>query len=170
MAVPTAAGVLPVVLVMLGFSVLPFSALTLIAVTGQLIGQLIGGAMTAATLAGRRILGELHTRHGEVEAALALGFTDADARRLVAGPVAGEALLPALDQTRTVGMGPCRAPCGTDPRRCQPGGCRIEEGRLSPTGGSATVAGDDGSYEAGQGQRAPCGGPERRFERRSFGM
>ena len=100
MAVPIAAGVAPVLALMLGFGVLPLNALALIAVTGQLIG----GAMTAATLAGRRILGELHTRRGEVEAALALGFPTAEARRLVAGAVAGEALLPALDQTRTVGL------------------------------------------------------------------
>ena len=99
-AVPIAAGVLPVILLMLGFGVLAFSTLALIAVTGQLIG----GAMTAAILAGRRILAELHTRHGEVEAALALGLMPADARRLIAGPIAGEALLPALDQTRTVGL------------------------------------------------------------------
>lgn len=100
MALPIAAGVLPVLGLMLACGVLPFSALALIAVAGQLIG----GAMTAATLAGRRILGELHQRNGEVEAALALGFPEAEARMLIIRPVAGEALIPALDQTRTVGM------------------------------------------------------------------
>lgn len=100
MALPLAAGVLPVLGLMLAAGVLPFTALALIAVAGQLIG----GAMTAATLAGRRILAELHQRRGEVEAALALGFEAPDARLLVARPVAGEALVPALDQTRTVGM------------------------------------------------------------------
>ncbi|MBD7993869.1 ABC transporter permease [Arthrobacter sp. Sa2CUA1] len=100
MAVPIAAGVLPVLGLMLASGVLPLSALALIAVAGQLIG----GAMTASTLAGRRLLGELRQRSGEVEAALALGFPDPEARTLILRPVAGEALIPALDQTRTVGL------------------------------------------------------------------
>jgi putative ABC transport system permease protein len=67
-------------------------------------GILIGGAMTATTLAGRRALDTLRTRHGEVEAALALGLGDRDAALLMLRPNAAEALLPALDQTRTVGL------------------------------------------------------------------
>ena len=67
------------------------------------VGQLIGGAMTAANLAGRRLHQELEQRSGEVEAALALGFSTRDARNLVVRPVASEALLPGIDQTRTVG-------------------------------------------------------------------
>ena len=98
-AAAIAAGVLPVVGLMLGFGVLPFSALAMIAV----VGQLIGGAVTAANLAGRRLHQELEQRSGEVEAALALGFSTRDARNLVARPVASEALLPGIDQTRTVG-------------------------------------------------------------------
>ncbi|MFJ2618344.1 ABC transporter permease [Glutamicibacter sp. NPDC087344] len=93
------AGVLPVVGLMLGFGVLPFSALAMIAV----VGQLIGGAMSAVNLAGRRLHQELEQRAGEVEAALALGFGTRDARNLIARPVASEALLPGIDQTRTVG-------------------------------------------------------------------
>lgn len=94
-----AAGVLPVVGVMLAFGVLPLSSLALVAV----VGQLIGGAMSATSLAGRRIRQELKQRHGEVEAALALGLPPAQARSLVGRPVAAEALFPGLDQTRTVG-------------------------------------------------------------------
>ena len=67
-------------------------------------GILIGGAMTATSLAGRRALDELVARRGEYEAALALGFTDQDAVRLIVRPTAGQALVPALDQTRTVGL------------------------------------------------------------------
>ncbi|WP_313810491.1 ABC transporter permease [Glutamicibacter sp.] len=93
------AGVLPVVGLMLSFGVLPFSALAMIAV----VGQLIGGAMSATNLAGRRLHQELEQRGGEVEAGLALGFSLRDARQLVARPVAAEALLPGIDQTRTVG-------------------------------------------------------------------
>lgn len=40
----------------------------------------------------------------EVEAAMALGFPDRDARLEIAGPAASDALLPGLDQTRTVGL------------------------------------------------------------------
>lgn len=92
-------GVLPVVALMFGFGVLPTTPLAVIAV----VGQLIGGAMSATNLAGRRIEQELQQRAGEVEAAMALGFPDATARNLIARPVASEALLPGLDQTRTVG-------------------------------------------------------------------
>lgn len=67
-------------------------------------GILIGGAMTATSLAGRRALDELTGRRGEVEAALALGLLPREAVLLVCRPAAGQALVPALDQTRTVGL------------------------------------------------------------------
>jgi putative ABC transport system permease protein len=67
-------------------------------------GIIVGGAMTATTLAGRRVLAEYGTRYGEFEAGLSIGLLQPDAFKLVAGPVAGDALLPALDQTRTVGL------------------------------------------------------------------
>jgi putative ABC transport system permease protein len=46
----------------------------------------------------------LRLRHGEVEAALALGMIDRDARVEIARSAASEALVPGLDQTRTVGL------------------------------------------------------------------
>jgi len=68
-------------------------------------GILLGGAMTAATLAGRRLLAEMASRWGEIEAGLALGLLPADAvRETVGRTAAAEALVPALDQTRTVGL------------------------------------------------------------------
>ncbi|NUP74496.1 MAG: ABC transporter permease, partial [Sinomonas sp.] len=96
---PIGAGVLPAALVLLVTGVLPFEGLALIA----LIGQQVGGAMTTTSLAGRRVLAELDLRRGEVEAAVALGFEWRAARMLVARHTAREALVPALDQTRTVG-------------------------------------------------------------------
>ena len=60
--------------------------------------------MNATTLAGRRLLSEYGGRFGEFEAGLSIGLLQPDAFKLVAGPVAGDALLPALDQTRTVGL------------------------------------------------------------------
>ncbi len=67
-------------------------------------GILVGGAMTATSLAGRRLREELAARRGEVEAALALGFLQRDAVREVLRPAAATALVPPLDQTRTVGL------------------------------------------------------------------
>lgn len=99
-AVPIAAGVLPVVVALLLTGLVPARGIALIPVTGILIG----GALTATVLAGRRALDELRTRHGEVEAAMALGFLPREARLEIARPAASDALLPGLDQTRTVGL------------------------------------------------------------------
>ncbi|MFC8716985.1 ABC transporter permease [Kitasatospora sp. NPDC057198] len=99
-AVPIAAGVLPVLLLLAATGLLPAKGITVIPVAGILIG----GALTATSLAGRRALDELRVRHGEVEAALALGFEDRDARLEVCRTAAATSLVPALDQTRTVGL------------------------------------------------------------------
>ena len=99
-AVPIVAGSLSVVLGLLLAGLVPARGIALIPVAGILIG----GAMTATSLAGRRALDELTGRWGEVEAALALGLLPRDAVLLVCRPAAGQALIPALDQTRTVGL------------------------------------------------------------------
>ncbi|MEU1482660.1 ABC transporter permease [Streptomyces sp. NPDC005752] len=99
-ALPIGAGVAPVVLVLLLTGLLPVRGIALIPVTGILIG----GALTATVLGGRRALDELGTRRGEVEAGMALGLLDRDARLEIARPAASDALLPGLDQTRTVGL------------------------------------------------------------------
>jgi putative ABC transport system permease protein len=93
---------------------LPLPLVALLVVTGVVpptgfaivptAGILIGGAMTATVLAGRRALDELTVRRGEVEAALSLGFLPRDAAVEIARPTAAQALSPALDQTRTVGL------------------------------------------------------------------
>ncbi|WP_197359924.1 ABC transporter permease, partial [Streptomyces clavuligerus] len=98
--VPIAAGVLPVLAVVLLTGIVPPTGIALVPVAGIFIG----GALTATVLAGRRALDELRTRHGEVEAGLALGLLDRDARLEVARVSASDALLPGLDQTRTVGL------------------------------------------------------------------
>ncbi|MFE1763071.1 ABC transporter permease [Streptomyces angustmyceticus] len=99
-AAPIAAGVVPVVALLLLTGLVPPRGLTLIPVAGILIG----GALTATVLGGRRALDELALRHGEFEAGLALGLPDREARMEVARPAASDALLPGLDQTRTVGL------------------------------------------------------------------
>ncbi len=67
-------------------------------------GIVLGGTMTAATLAGRHLAEGLRRRRDEVEAWLSIGATPRQAVREVARWAASEALVPALDQTRTVGL------------------------------------------------------------------
>ncbi|GAA2253295.1 ABC transporter permease [Streptomyces amakusaensis] len=99
-AAPIAAGVFPVLAALLLTGLVPLKGIALVPVAGILIG----GALTVTVLAGRRALDELKIRHGEVEAGMALGLLDRDARLEVARGSAADALLPGLDQTRTVGL------------------------------------------------------------------
>lgn len=99
-AVPIAAGVTPVVAALLLTGLVPYQGIALVPVTGILIG----GSLTATVLAGRRALDELSLRRGEVEAGIALGMPVRDARLEIARGAASDALLPGLDQTRTVGL------------------------------------------------------------------
>ncbi|WP_158550811.1 ABC transporter permease [Geodermatophilus sp. TF02-6] len=99
-AVPVVAGATPVVALVLASGTVPLRGAAVIPVAGILVG----GAMTATSLAGRRLREELAGRRGEVEAALALGLVQRDAVLEVARPAAATALVPGLDQTRTVGL------------------------------------------------------------------
>ncbi|MFF9899533.1 ABC transporter permease [Streptomyces longispororuber] len=99
-AVPLAAPVVPVVTALTLAGLVPVRGIAMVPVTGILIG----GALTATVLAGRRALDELRARHGEFEAGLALGLLPHDARLELVRPAASDALLPGLDQTRTVGL------------------------------------------------------------------
>jgi putative ABC transport system permease protein len=98
--VALAAGALPVLVLILASGVVPLRAVSVVPIGGIVIG----GAMTATTLAARRALDAVAERRGEVEAGMAIGLTDREARREIARPAAADALLPALDQTRTVGL------------------------------------------------------------------
>jgi putative ABC transport system permease protein len=93
-------GATPVVALVLGSGTVPLRGVAVIPIAGIVIG----GAMTATSLAGRRLHDELAQRHGEVDAALALGLLPREAVLEIARPVAATALVPALDQTRTVGL------------------------------------------------------------------
>jgi putative ABC transport system permease protein len=99
-ALPIVAGVAPVVGLVLASGTVPLRGEAVIPIAGILIG----GAMTATSLAGRRLRDELAGRLGEVEAALALGLLRRDAVLMVARPAGTTALVPPLDQTRTVGL------------------------------------------------------------------
>ena len=94
------AGLLPTLALTLASGVIPLRPVAILPAAGILIG----GALTATTLAGRRAGEELVDQRGSYEAALALGFPRRDAVRLVARPAAALALLPGRDQTRTVGL------------------------------------------------------------------
>ncbi|MHA6629684.1 ABC transporter permease [Pseudonocardia sichuanensis] len=91
---------LPVVAALVAGGVVPPVGVAVI----PMAGILIGGTMTATSLAGRRALDELRSRRGEVEAALSLGFLPRDAAVEIARPTGAQALVPPLDQTRTVGL------------------------------------------------------------------
>ncbi|WP_460403742.1 ABC transporter permease [Actinophytocola sediminis] len=102
-AIPAAAiatGLLPVLALLFATRIAPWEPVVIVPIAGILIG----GAMTATSLAGRRALDELSTRRGEYEAALALGLPTRDAALLLLRPTAPQALVPVLDQTRTVGL------------------------------------------------------------------
>lgn len=99
-ALPIAAGALPVLVIVLATGAVPHKTISVLPVAGIVIG----GAMTATSLAGRRALDELRTRYGEYEAGLAIGLTERESTLELCRPVAAQALVPALDQTRTVGL------------------------------------------------------------------
>jgi putative ABC transport system permease protein len=99
-AVPVVTGALPVAALVVASGAVPLRGVAVIPVAGILVG----GAMTATSLAGRRMREELTARRGEVEAALSIGLPSRDAVLLVARDSAATALVPPLDQTRTVGL------------------------------------------------------------------
>lgn len=100
MVLPIALGVAPPIGLALASGVVPAEPIAVL----PTCGILIGGAMTAATLAGRRVLDELETHRGSYDAALALGFSRRQSVGIVARGPASLALVPGQDQTRTVGL------------------------------------------------------------------
>lgn len=100
MLLPVAAASIVVVAILVAAGVLPSTGLAVI----PSAGIMIGGAMNTTSLAGRRAFDELSARRGEVEAAMSLGISDYHSRMEVCRSAAATALVPALDQTRTVGL------------------------------------------------------------------
>lgn len=94
------AGSVVAVGLIVGLPVLDRTVRDLVAVSGIVVG----GTMTAITLTGRRLLDGLHRRRDEIEAWLSLGATSREAVREIARGSIYEAMVPALDQTRTVGL------------------------------------------------------------------
>lgn len=98
LAIGLPAGVAAAVLLTSG--ALPHGALAAVAT----VGILIGGGMAATTLAGRALVRELERDIARIEAQLCLGATvrEACAESIRHAVVSG--VVPALDQTRTVGL------------------------------------------------------------------
>lgn len=100
LALSVLAGMAAVLPLLLASGLVPLTGVAVVPITGIILGA----TMTATAVAARRALDTLVARAGEVEAALSLGFSDRQARMEVIGPTAADALLPNLDQTRTVGL------------------------------------------------------------------
>jgi putative ABC transport system permease protein len=98
--VAIASGVLPVLAVVFLTGTVPWNGASLVPIAGIIIG----GAMSAHSLLGRRVFAALREEHGTYEAALALGLPRPAAITEVIGRRLPEALVPGLDQTRTVGL------------------------------------------------------------------
>jgi putative ABC transport system permease protein len=97
---PIVAGLVPTMALILLSGAMPIEPIAILPTAGILIG----GAMTATSIAGRRVIEELTAQRGSYEAALSIGLSRRDGVTLVAREAAALALIPGLDQTRTVGL------------------------------------------------------------------
>ena len=99
-ATAMASGAVPVLAIIFLSGAAPLVGPTIVPIGGIIVGNM----MTVHTLLGRRAFAELESLHGEYEALLSLGATRGAAINAVVSPTLHEALIPALDQTRTVGL------------------------------------------------------------------
>ncbi len=103
LAATTAAVAAPAAALTIGLiaaGVLPARGIAVVPVAGSAIGA----AMASSGLAGKRALEELDHRRGELDAGLSLGLEPRFVRLDLTRAAAASALIPALDQTRTVGL------------------------------------------------------------------
>lgn len=99
-ALAIAFGAVPAIATILATGAVPLEGLAIIPVAGIIIGN----AMTANTLLGRRAYPALREEHDLYEAGLALGMSPSAAIREIVHRRAPEALLPGLDQVTTTGV------------------------------------------------------------------
>jgi putative ABC transport system permease protein len=99
-ALAVGAGLVPVLVVILGSGAVPAEGIALIPIAGIIVGN----AMTAHTLGGRRSFAALREEHAQYEACLSLGLLPSQAIGEIIHRRAPEALLPGLDQVRTTGL------------------------------------------------------------------
>ena len=95
-----AAGAVPVLVVIFTSGAVPWNGAAIV----PMAGIVIGGCMSASSLNGRRCFAALREERDAYEGALALGLPVRVAVRLVIARHRAEALVPGLDQTRTVGL------------------------------------------------------------------
>jgi putative ABC transport system permease protein len=100
LATALAIGMAAVIPLLLVSRVVPLTGVAIVPV----FGIVLGGTMTAVAVAARRALDTLRLRAGEVEAALSLGLSERDSRMEVIERPLLDALIPNLDQARTVGV------------------------------------------------------------------
>ena len=98
--VAVVSGALPVLVVIFASGAVPWQGAAIV----PMAGIVIGGCMTASSLNGRRCFTALREERETYEGALALGLRVPVAVRLVIDRRRAEALVPGLDQTRTVGL------------------------------------------------------------------
>jgi putative ABC transport system permease protein len=98
--VPILGGLVPTLALMVTTTVLPLQPSAIL----PTVGILVGGAMTATSIAGRRVSEELTGQRGSYEAALSLGLTRRDSIGVVARQAASLALVPGADQARSAGV------------------------------------------------------------------
>jgi putative ABC transport system permease protein len=99
-ALAMACGVVPVLVVVLVTGTIPLTGIAIIPIAGIIVGN----AMTAHTLVGRRSFAALREEHSQYEACLSLGLLPAQAITEIVHRRAPEALLPGLDQVKTTGV------------------------------------------------------------------
>ncbi len=99
-AVAIGGGVAPVLAIVFGTGAVDITGPAVVAIAGIVIG----GSMTAQTLTGRRAFDVMRAERGQVEAGLALGLSRRASITIVIGRHTREAVLPVIDQTRTVGL------------------------------------------------------------------
>lgn len=99
-ALAMASGLVPVLLVIFGLGIAPVNGLSIVPIAGIITGA----TMTGHTLLGRRLFPALRENIGTYEAALAIGLVRRDAIDGITRRLVQESLVPALDQTRTVGL------------------------------------------------------------------
>ena len=99
-ALAMACGVVPVLVVLFVSGAVPWTGAALV----PMAGIIIGGAMNTHSLAGRRAFAVLRDERGTYEAALSIGLTRAEAIEELIQRRLPEALVPGMDQTRTVGL------------------------------------------------------------------
>jgi putative ABC transport system permease protein len=99
-ALAMACGVIPVLVVVLATGTIPAEGIAIIPIAGIIVGN----AMTAHTLVGRRAFAALREEHSQYEACLSLGLLPSQAISEIVHRRAPEALLPGLDQVKTTGV------------------------------------------------------------------